>query len=65
MTNGHLQLTRRALMAAAALLLFLFAGKVQATNQIDQFLMLRRKFAKANGAWAKSGGSVSLMQDTM
>src|SRR5215510_4776902 len=30
--KGHLQLTRRALMAAAALLLFLSAGKVHATN---------------------------------
>jgi len=58
MTNRHLQLTRRTLMAAAALLLSLSADKVQATNHevhIDkvitgangnskiQFIVLRQK----------------------
>ena len=70
MTNGHRQLTRRALMAAAALPLFLSAGKVQATNHevhIDevmagangnskiQFIILRQEEIGQN-LWGPTNG---------
>jgi cytochrome c peroxidase len=70
MTNRHLQLTRRALMAAAALLLFLSAGKIHATNHevhIDevmagangnskiQFIILRQEEIGQN-LWGPTNG---------
>jgi cytochrome c peroxidase len=73
MTNRHLQLTRRTLMAAAALLLSLSAGKVQATNHevhIDevmagangnskiQFIVLRQEEIGQN-LWGPTNGTQS------